>query len=383
MTTEQAQNGDQAPLSVLQIGTQFNLGGIPRHMLSLAQTLRELGHDVTLSGNAGTWYGPNDDPDFLELPIRYVASEGGGIPARLKNLAHSVFTLRRWLRLNRVDLIHAHESAPALVSMMARAGLRIPVAVTYHGSEPERVKTFSRVARHCDLVITPSHASARDLIEIGGIPETRVQVLGLGVKPAPLDSAEEIAAVRRRYLGDGEKLIVTVARQSHQKGIDILIDCVARMKDSHPGYRFLLVGDGHLEKEYKALATEKGVLNHLTFAGRTERVHLHIRAADVFALTSRYESLPFVIPEAFQTGTPVVATACSGVVELVDDSVGRVVPIGDVPAICTALHSVLADEAALERMGAAALERSREDRFNPDWVHRQFVETYRKLAAKF
>jgi hypothetical protein len=67
------------------------------------------------------------------------------------------------LKKNPVDVMHAHDSAPALVANLARRGLNIPLIVTYHGSEPERIASFGRIARGCDLTVTPSYRSAEDL----------------------------------------------------------------------------------------------------------------------------------------------------------------------------------------------------------------------------
>ncbi|MBT8426477.1 MAG: glycosyltransferase family 4 protein [Erythrobacter sp.] len=375
-----AKNG--SPLSILQIGTQFELGGIPRHMIDLSRSLRDQGHSVTLAGTPGKWYGPENDPDFLELPIRYVASEGGRLPVRLGHLATSVRRLRMWLRRNPVDLIHTHESAPALVSMLARPSRPVPVVVTYHGAEPERILTFSRIARKCDLVITPSKGCARELAEIGGISTDKLKVIYLAAPASPEEPEKEVLDLRRQLLGDGDRLVVMVARLAYQKGVDILIDCVARMKKTHPGYRFVLVGDGPLREEYMAMANEKGVLSHLNFAGRSDRVHLYLCAADLSLLTSRWEALGLVIVESFQTGTPAVATACTGVTELVDETVGRLAPIGDVEAICSAVSELLSDTARLEQMGRAALARSREDRFDPNYICSQFEATYRAITAQ-
>lgn len=369
-------------LRVLEMGTMFGVGGITRHILGLREWLIAHGHSVTLAGTGDAWVNAGSGMDLLELPTRYVAGEGGSIPARLAHTARAAWTLRRWLKSNPVDLIHAHESAPALVANLARSGLGIPLAVTYHGSEPERIAAFGRIAKKADLVITPSHRSAEDLDRIGGVPGDKLKVIGLGLDPAPVDPAEEIADLRRKLLGDGDRVIVTIARLMHQKGIDILIDVVARMMKTHPGYRFVVAGDGPDEAMLHALARDKGVASHLTFVGRTARPHLHLRAADLFLLTSRWEALPFTIVEAFQTGTPAVATACSGVVELIDGSVGRVVPIGDTDAICDAVAEVLSDEPARRKMADTALARSREDRFDPEWVNRRFEETYRALAFR-
>ena len=364
------------------MGTQFGVGGITRHILSLRDWLRAHGHYVALAGTADVWGGPESEPEFLDLPTRYVSVDGGSTIARLRNAAQAAWRLRRWLSENPVDLIHCHESAPALVAQLARIGLKVPLAVTYHGSEPERIAAFGKIARKCNLVITPSHKSAEDLATIGAVPRDRLKVIGLGVKPAPEDPADEIAALRADLLGDGDRVIVTVARLIHQKGVDILIDCVARMKASHPGFRFVVAGDGPDEAALHALAEEKGLGQSLRFVGRTERPHLYLRAADLFLLTSRWEALPFTIVEAFQAGTPAVATACSGVVELIDESVGRVVPIGDQDAICAAVADVLSDEKRRKKLASAALRRSSEDRFDPDWVHRQFEKTYFELAGR-
>ena len=379
---EMTSDPPRQPLRVLEMGTQFGMGGITRHILGLSDWLRAHGHEVTLAGTADVWAGPETENAFLDLPTRFVAGDGGGIANRLRHTATAAWNLRRWLSTNRVDLIHCHESAPALVANIARMGRGIPLAITYHGSEPERIAAFGRIAAKCDLVITPSHRSAEDLATIGSVPREKLKVIGLGVSPPPEDSAADIARLRAQLLGDGDRVIVTLARLLHQKGIDILIDCVAQMKQTHPGYRFVVAGDGPDEAKLRAMAQGCGLGKHLNFIGRTDQPIRHLRAADLFLLTSRWEALPFTIAEAFQAGTPAVATACSGVVELIDDKVGAVVPIGDVDAICAAVADVLSNEDRRLQLASNALERSREDRFNPDWVHRQFEKTYYELADR-
>lgn len=379
MTDEKGAGGR---LHILEMQTQFGVGGITRHVLALRDWMRGQGHRITLGGTPAAWAGPETEPDFLDLPTKYVSGEGGSLPKRLLNVATSAWRLRRWLKAHRVDAIHAHESAPALVANLARRGLNIPLAVTYHGSEPSRIASFGGIAAKADLVITPSHRSAEDLAKIGGVPDAKLKVLGLGVAPPPADSEDEVAALRRELLGDGDKLIITVARLEYQKGIDILIDAVARIIPDHPGFRFIVAGDGVDEDELKALAREKGVQNHLHFLGRVNRPHLYLRASDLFLLTSRWEALPFTIVEAFQAGIPAVAAACSGVVELIDDEVGAVVPIGDVGAIAGAVTRILTDGTLRKSMAGAALAKSTLDRFDPDWVHRQFEETYFRLAGR-
>lgn len=373
---------DRSRLHVVEMQTQFGVGGITRHVLALRDWMRDQGHRITLAGTAAAWAGPETEPDFLDLPTKLVSGEGGTVPSRLMAAGRSAWMLRRWLKANRVDLIHAHESAPALVANLARMGLGVPLAVTYHGADPDRIASFGKIARQADLVITPSHRSAEDLERIGGVPKTKLKVLGLGVSAPPDDPAEEVAALRTRLLKGGDRLVITVARLEHQKGIDVLIDAVARLVPTHPGWRFVVAGDGVDEAKLRALAMERGVQGHLEFLGRVNRPHLYLRAADLFLLTSRWEALPFTIVEAFQAAIPAVATSCSGVVELIDDQVGAVVPIGDVDAIVREVARILGDDMLRRRMAVAAHEKSTLDRFNPDWVHRQFEGTYRQLGRR-
>lgn len=370
------------PLRVAEMCTIFGMGGIARHTLGLGAWLKDRGHRIYLSGSAGDWINEGDFDGFLPIDTLKVGAEGGSIARRLGHLVRSAWLLRKWLKEKQIEVIHAHESAPALVALIARAGLGIPLIVTYHGSDPDRTKGFGAIAKHADQVVTPSFRAADDLEKIGGVPSEKLQVIGLGIDPAPNDLPDDVAALRAELLKDGDRLVVTIARLAYQKGIDILIDCVVRLKQSHPGYRFVVIGDGPLEHEMRELANEKGVDSHLHFAGRNDRPFRVLRAADLMLLTSRWEALPISIVEAFQTGTPVVATDCSGVRQLVDDTVGACVPIGDVDAITNAVTSILEDAARRQEMGDNALKRSKEDRFDPDHINRQFENLYAKVRHR-
>lgn len=372
-----AMNSDgRRPLRIAQMCTDFGMGGIARHALDLATWLRRRGHGVYLAGTPGEWAEEGSADGFLSIPTRYVGSDGGTMFRRLTNTGRGAVALRRWLLASQIDVIHAHESAPALVALLARLNLNIPVVVTYHGSDPQRVSGFGKIARHADLLVTPSHRAGEDLTEIAGVPKDKLRVIGLGIKPPPEDTVQDVAELRHSLLRGGNRLVVTIARVAYQKGIDVLIDCVARLKESHPEYRFVVVGDGPLDQEMRALAQQRNLDDCLYFAGRTEVPYRYLRAADLMLLTSRWEALPISIAEAFQSGTPVVATDCSGVHELVDDSVGACVPIGDIEAITQAVERILEDDQRRDEIAANALERAKADRFDPDQINRQIEALY-------
>ncbi len=370
-------------MRIMQVGTEFGVGGIARHVIDLTQWLREAGHTVYYVGGPDALLDESKDAYFLTVPLARVSATGGSLPARLANLLRCVWLLRRHIRTHPVDVIHCHESAPALVTGLAALGTGIPVAVTYHGSEPERIRSFGRICRlAADIVITPSHRCADELHQIGGIPRDRLHVLGLGVKPAPDVDAGEVAQLRAELLGqDGKLLVLLLSRASHQKGLDILIEVVREILKTRSDIRFVVAGIGPLFEQIKAQARDSGVTDYVNFIGETHRPYTYLHAADIYLLTSRWEALPISIVEAFRVGVPVIASDAGGVHELVDDSVGAVTPIGDVAACAQQILRLADDPALRAKMSVAGLARSRQSRFTPDVIHAKFARLYREMAG--
>lgn len=371
-------------MRILQLCTRFPPGGIQRHVIDLTLGLRARGHHVAVAGTRGAWMDETIDADFFHIDVHNVAAEGGALSRRLWTAIKSGLALRKIVKCEAIDIVHAHESAPALVAWVATRGLRRPVIVTFHGAEPERIGEFGRIARMtADLIVTPSRNSAKDLMEKGGVPESRLRVMGLGVQQKPRPPARDVDALCRELLGDeGRSLIVTVARLAHQKGIDILIEAARRALTADPTLRFVVVGDGPQRDDARRWAQEAGVADRVRFVGHSDNAPLYLAAADLFFLPSRWESLPITIVEAFQQATPVLATDTAGVVELVDAAVGRVVPIGDVNAMAHAIIDLTGDPAQLARMGEAALARAGEPRFSPSHVHEAFEALYADMLAR-
>lgn len=371
-------------IRVLELATMFGMGGISRHVLALGGWLRERGHDVYYAGSPGPWLDESKDAAFLPVDVHRASGdrEGASLTERLKHLASGASILRGWLRSNPVDVIHAHESAPALVARLATIGRNLPIIVTYHGSQPARARQFGTIAKWCaDKIVCVSNRSAEDLATIGGVPRSKLRVIGLGLAEPPNLDPGRILALRRQLLGDeGVVLVMTIARLTEQKGIDTLIEVARLVVSEQPDVRFAIVGDGPLAEKTEAQIREAGLQGRVHLLGRSEEPHLHLAAADMFLLTSRWEALPFTIAEAFQAGLPAIATDCGGVAELIDDSVGRVLPVGDVEALSNAVLSLARDPEMRDSQAAASLARSHEDRFQLDHNHKQIEALYRELV---
>lgn len=371
-------------MRILQLCSTFRMGGIQRHALDLGAWLRGRGHYIAFAGTPGPWLDENSADNYLALDTVLVTQEGGNAIARLVTAVRCGLKLRRYLKSHQIQLVHAHESAPAFVARIATFGLNIPVIVTYHGSEPWRVGQFGRIARFsAQLVITPSYRSAKDLEERGGVPASKLKVIGLGVKPTPAIDEDRVRQLRANLLGpDGQMLVVMIARIDPQKGIDVLVEVVRDAVANSPGLRFVVVGTGPQKDEVEGWAENAGVADYLSFVGQSDEAHHYLRAGDLFLLTSRWEALPITIVEAFRAGLPVVATNCSGVVELVDESVGRVVAVEDVGAIKAAVLEICDNDDLRRELAVNAIKRSSEDRFLPAHINQIFERTYAEILGE-
>lgn len=206
------------------------------------------------------------------------------------------------------------------------------------------------------------------VISLTGARPGRVVVIPNGV-PDLSESPRKNAA--------GGKVIGTVARLHHVKGLDVLI----RAMPSLPGVKLVLVGDGEEREPLDRLAAAEGVSDRVQFVGWSEQVETHLAGFDVFVLPSRMESLPLSVLEAMLARLPVVATDVGGVSEaVVDGQTGTLVPAHHPAALARAIQPLLADPKAARLMGEAGRARALEY-FTSERMASSFERLYAELSA--
>lgn len=164
---------------------------------------------------------------------------------------------------------------------------------------------------------------------------------------------------------DGLFSILCVGALEEKKGHRYLIEACQFLHRRGVRFACHLVGEGPYRRQLETQIAQAGLQDQVHLHGgcpRPEVVRL-LSAADVFALASvatqqgRQEGIPVVLMEAMASGLPVVASALSGIPELVESGwTGILVPPRDATALANALHTLYTDAPVRQRMGQAGRE---------------------------
>jgi glycosyltransferase involved in cell wall biosynthesis len=205
-------------------------------------------------------------------------------------------------------------------------------------------------------VVAVSQAGRRDATESFFVPAHKCAAVFHTCRPDPRKIIHgqpiERSSTRR---------IVFLGRIVPSKGIDVLLRAVRTLCDREPAWdvELELIGDGTIEREMKALASDLGIGDRVKFLGYLpqKQALARLAAGRVLAVPTRSDPGPGVIPEGLGLGIPVVACAAGGIAELLrHEPAVKMIPVDDVTALADALHAILADETLADRMSREGRE---------------------------
>jgi glycosyltransferase involved in cell wall biosynthesis len=277
--------------------------------------------------------------------------------------------LARYLRRERIEILHTHLFEPSVIGLQAGALARTPVRVmTRHYSDYHtriekswHVRLDRLCTRLCDDVIAVSEHTAEHLREVEGAPPGKVHVVlnGFDTSRVQVPDREEIQELRREFGALDAHLLVVVGRLHPEKGYEHLFAALPALRERVEKPLVLLVaGTGELLDSYRHQVAELGVEREVRFLGFRDDATSLMAAADLVVLPSVAEAFGITLAEALYVGTPVVATTAGGIPEIVDDGVdGVLVPPADSAALADAIAGLLGDPERLERMAGAGREK--------------------------
>lgn len=287
------------------------------------------------------------------------------------------------------EILHAHQYTPFFQAMLSR-GLfgRRPVVFTEHGRHFPDVPSRKRMVinrlmlRSSDRLIGVGQAVRQALIENEGLPESRVEVIYNGVdlkalsKPS-LDARERIRA--EFGYGPSDMVAILVARLHELKDHQTALQAVATARQSIPGLRLLLVGEGDQRASIEQSIHDLGLEETVTLAGIRKDIADLLAASDVFLMSSISEGIPLTVIEAMAAHRPVISTAVGGLPEIIEHGItGFLAPARNHRELADALVMLSRDRELRERMANLAAQRA-ENQFSLDTMLNSYRNVYRDV----
>jgi glycosyltransferase involved in cell wall biosynthesis len=204
----------------------------------------------------------------------------------------------------------------------------------------------TRALRHARRVVVPSHATARDVADMG-VPPGHIAVVEPGTDPVPVSSAPQ---------REGPLRLLCVATLTARKGHALLLQALAGL--THLDWTLHNVGSATRDPDTATYLLKLAApLGHrVVWHGEmdAQALQAHYAEADVFVLASLHEGFGMVITEALAHGLPVVASDAGALAQTVPSEAGLQVPAGEVTPLQAALARVLSDAELRERLAAGA-----------------------------
>jgi glycosyltransferase involved in cell wall biosynthesis len=366
-------------LSIAHVLPSFHVGGQERVALDLARTQLGQGHRVSAFSIMAGAEGPLAE-DFRAAGIpTWAVTKGPRVdPTQPLRLAAR-------LRRAGVDVVHTHNPMALIYGAPAGKLARAIVVHTKHGANEERdrrVLLRRAAGRLCDAFVAVSRITAEQARAARDVAERKLSIIPNGIDlgrfgPDPRARAE----VRAELTIEADAWVVGMVARADDavKNQSLLLAALAPALGR--ARRLVFCGDGPSVGDLARKAGQLGVASWVHLLGGRKDVPRVLAALDVFALSSRTEGLPLVLPEAMATGLPIVATAVGGIPDVIDEGeTGFLVPSQDEAALRARLAELDADRERARTLGARARAVALE-RYSLARMSEAYLALYRRLRA--
>lgn len=360
-------------MRVLAIINALGEGGTERSLAELVEPLRERGIDVSIAilrsrGAEGVenWL-REQGVDIHMLP-----------PGRR---AYPAF--RSLVRTLRPDVIHSMLFEANMVARLSTIGLGVPVLTSLVNTSyaPERLATVStspwkvRTVQAVDAVTgwlfvdhfhVVSEAVKVDAVRRLRVRPAKITVAQRGRKdPLAELKGDERMRIRSEFdIAENDLVVVNVGRHEHQKDQVTLVASMAPILHERDDIWLWIVGrDGNASADLRRAIADHKVEDRVLLTGHRSDVPAVLAAADVFAMTSRYEGLPGAMIEAIAMGLPVVGSDIAPIREVVDARCALLAPAADAVSFSRCTRQLLDDAVARSELGSNGRRRY-EDSFS-------------------
>jgi glycosyltransferase involved in cell wall biosynthesis len=296
-------------------------------------------------------------------------------------------------------VLHAHDWLAYFAAVELKFAFKLPLVATIHATEFGRNNgIYSEISHYINSIEKQLVTEAWRVIVCTAFmkgevqyalqaPEDKLDIIYNGIHWEKFDflfPPDEAAAFRARYASPNEKIIMFVGRGVREKGCQVLIDALPRVRAGYHDTKLVIAGGGyrkHLEDQARAL----GMSHHIYFTGfmpDADLLRLY-KVADIACFPSLYEPFGIVALEAMAAHTPVVVSDAGGLKEVVEhDVTGTTTYVNDPRSLAWGLLRVLHDPRGAHEMAHRAFEKVKTT-FNWALIARQTYDVYARIWKEY
>ncbi|MFM7382418.1 MAG: glycosyltransferase family 4 protein [Microcystaceae cyanobacterium] len=310
------------------------VGGIARHVAELYPEMVKLGQEIHLITVESDGAPAAEQVEGMFV-YRVTVPPGNDFFHWVANMNLSMDQMgqRLMAQLGGFDLIHAHDWLVGDAAIALKHHFKIPLVTTIHATEYGRYNgLYNDTQRYIAgkegiliyngwRVIVCSNYMRHELQRVFGTPWDKMDVIYNGIRPEKKqrDPAFDYLAFRRRFAGDGEKIVYYVGRMTYEKGVSVLLTAAPQVLQQLQGnVKFVIIGGGNTDR-LKQLAWNLGIWEQCFFTGfmSDEDLDKFQTVADCAVFPSLYEPFGIVALESFAARVPVVVSNTGGLAEVV------------------------------------------------------------------
>lgn len=334
------------------VGGALNGGGAERVIIDLCRHLRDSGRDVTLiTLTAGE--DAYEAPDGVRRERLEVRRKSHTFFHTIWNAIERFATVRRTILKSEPDVVVSFIDRVNIVTLISLIGTRIPTVVSerihpaYNPIERAWL-ILRRLVYPLADVVTVQTTEGADWLRRSMRLTNPVVVPNAVREPDDLGDGILSAVVPRPF-------VLAIGRLEEQKGFDLLLDAFRRTGLTEKGWHLVVLGEGPERQALQKQADLLGMHQTVSFPGFV-KVGPWLRAAEIFALSSRFEGFPNALLEAMQMGRACVSFDCpSGPKDLISNGEnGLLVPPKDVVALSDAIRMLASDTEFRKRLALEA-----------------------------
>lgn len=261
------------------------------------------------------------DMSFEEERIELLRKNGVEVKIISKNphgnRLSTIKTLRKILKIDPPDIIHAHLFTGMFYGRIASWGMKIPIIATYHNTSGFGIKDkiFARIfAKHFKKIIAVSNEVKKFVQNYFKIPSSKIIVIYNGIE------TKRFMIDKRDSSENNTVIFACVGRIVEQKGYLTLVNALIYLKSQKNvnNFKFKIAGDGPLKKELLQMIHDNSLENNVEFVGNITNVSEFLSKSNIFVMPSLYEGFGIALVEGMASGKPIIISNLDVFKEILD-----------------------------------------------------------------